>query len=161
MKTRENEKHIIDIVFVLALFALFAFSALALVILGADIYKGVVDRMENNYAERTESSYIVEKIRTYDEEGNVSVGTLNGHDAVILSRTYGDRQLCTYLYEYNGSLCELYTDPSYGLSEADGTPIYDVKNLTIAQLDNGLVHIAFDNESTGRTDLYVHVRTEK
>ena len=47
---QKQEKHfIVDILFVLALFGVFAVSALALVTIGADVYQHTVEDMGVNY----------------------------------------------------------------------------------------------------------------
>ena len=64
MNNRNQEKHfIVDILFVLALFGVFAVSALALVTIGADVYQHTVEDMGVNYESRTAVSYILEKVR--------------------------------------------------------------------------------------------------
>ena len=56
---QKQEKHfIVDILFVLALFGVFAVSALALVTIGADVYQHTVEDMGVNYESRTAVSYI-------------------------------------------------------------------------------------------------------
>ena len=61
---QKQEKHfIVDILFVLALFGVFAVSALALVTIGADVYQHTVEDMGVNYESRTAVSYIMEKVR--------------------------------------------------------------------------------------------------
>ena len=51
---QKQEKHfIVDILFVLALFGVFAVSALALVTIGADVYQHTVEDMGVNYESRT------------------------------------------------------------------------------------------------------------
>ena len=59
---QKQEKHfIVDILFVLALFGVFAVSALALVTIGADVYQHTVEDMGVNYESRTAVSYIMEQ----------------------------------------------------------------------------------------------------
>ena len=156
-----QQKHIIDVIFVLALFAMFAFSALVLVIIGANIYNGVVERMDSNYISRTESSYIIEKIRSADEEGRISLASFNGRDAIVIEDTVSDRTLCTYLYEYEGSLCELYTDPAYGLSPEGGDAVLPISSFSLTETAPGLVRIAFQDDSHTDICLYVHIVTNE
>ena len=64
MNDKTQEKHfIVDILFVLALFGVFAVSALSLVTIGADVYQHTVEDMSVNYDSRTAVSYIMEKVR--------------------------------------------------------------------------------------------------
>ena len=63
MKKIRNEGHIVDFLFVLGLFFVFAFSALMLILIGSGVYKKTVDRMNENFNLRTTTAYITEKIR--------------------------------------------------------------------------------------------------
>ena len=76
MNNRNQEKHfIVDILFVLALFGVFAVSALALVTIGADVYQHTVEDMSVNYESRTAVSYILEKVRQNDTADSISLTT--------------------------------------------------------------------------------------
>ena len=69
---QKQEKHfIVDILFVLALFGVFAVSALALVTIGADVYQHTVEDMGVNYESRTAVSYIMEKVRQNDTADSI------------------------------------------------------------------------------------------
>ena len=57
--------------FVLALFGVFAVSALALVTIGADVYQHTVEDMGVNYESRTAVSYIMEKVRQNDTADSI------------------------------------------------------------------------------------------
>ena len=48
MKKQTYQQHMIDILFVLSLFCVFAVSSALLILFGADIYKKTVQQMENN-----------------------------------------------------------------------------------------------------------------
>ena len=55
-KSRENQ-HMIDILFVLSLFCVFAVSSVVIILFGAHIYRSTVSQMDDNYTART--SYVV------------------------------------------------------------------------------------------------------
>ena len=69
----KQQRHIIDIFFVIALFCLFALSAIFLISIGADIYGKTVTNMEDNFNTRTALAYITEKVRQSDKDGQISV----------------------------------------------------------------------------------------
>ena len=58
-----QQRHIIDILFVLALFGIFALSAIFLITIGANIYGKTMNNMERNFDTRTALAYITEKVR--------------------------------------------------------------------------------------------------
>lgn len=163
MKLRFQEKHVIDIIFVLALFAMFAFSALTLIVMGADIYKDIVNEMDQSYRSRTESAYIVEKIRSADAEGRVGICNFEGSDALVIKDEIARRSVCTYIYSYEGSLRELCTDPSYGLMPRDGNRLLSedgediVMEIEIPR--TGLYKIRFLYNGTLKNTIYVHLNT--
>lgn len=51
-KSRENQ-HMIDILFVLSLFCVFAVSSVVIILFGAHIYRSTVSQMDDNYTART------------------------------------------------------------------------------------------------------------
>lgn len=110
----KQEKHfVVDILFVLALFGVFAISALVLITIGADVYQHTARDMSRNYDDRTAIAYITEKIRQSDEtlsDGSyaVSLGLLEQQPALILTDEWGGEAYCTYLYLHDGWLKELY-----------------------------------------------------
>ena len=104
---RNDGRHIVDVLFVLALFGIFAASALMLVTLGANVYKKTVSHMDENYAERTAYAYITEKIRQNNTVGAISVEELEGTPALVFTQQLEDMEYCTYLYYYDGYLKEL------------------------------------------------------
>lgn len=104
---KEDGKHIVDVLFVLALFGIFAASALMLVTLGANVYKQTVSHMDGNYTERTAYAYITEKIRQNNSEGAISIAELEGTPALVFTTTLEETEYCTYLYYYDGYLKEL------------------------------------------------------
>lgn len=107
MKTTQ-ERHIIDVLFVLALFGIFAFSALMLVMIGANVYQNTVDDMSSNFDSRTATAYITEKLRQGDVMDSVSLEQLEGTDTIVLSQDIEGQEYCTYLYFHNGNLMELF-----------------------------------------------------
>lgn len=138
----ENEHHMIDILFVLTLFGVFAISALTLVIMGAKIYKSTVDHMNVNYSSRTAYAYITQKIRQQDREDSVSVGTFDGCTAIIMEEEINDTLYCTYLYEYEGQLYELLTRADQSDMKAEfGSPIMEIQSFQAKQISPNLYEI--------------------
>lgn len=58
----KQKNHVVDLLFSLALFCVFAASALTIVIMGADVYQKSVNDMNRNSTIRTSLSYLSEKI---------------------------------------------------------------------------------------------------
>ena len=55
MNQRNENKHMVDVLFVIILFCVFAVSALILVMIGANVYKKTVNDMDSNFNSRIET----------------------------------------------------------------------------------------------------------
>lgn len=147
----KQEKHfIVDVLFVLALFAVFTVSALALVYIGADVYQHTVQDMSTNYETRTSVSYVTEKIRKCDSilsngESSVRLSTLSGAPAIELVQEVDGVLYSTYLYLYDGYLKELFMrkDASLGGNELDaGENIMPLKSFSVTADTSRLLSIS-------------------
>ena len=131
---QKQEKHyIVDILFILALFGVFAVSALDLVTIGADVYQHTVEDMGVNYESRTAVSYIMEKVR----------------------KTY-----CTYLYLYDGHLKELFMREGASLGGQvlpAGTDIMDLQEFSLSYASDDLIRISLRTASGEDHTFYIHV----
>lgn len=146
----KQERHfVVDILFVLALFGVFAVSALVLVTIGADIYQHTVNDMNTNYDSRTAIAYITEKIRQSDcvlSDGTpaVSIGTLEQTPALILTDELDGEYYCTYLYLHDGWLRELYMRQGAYLGdnmEDAGKNILELESLSYEQATPNLLRV--------------------
>lgn len=148
----QQEHHIIDILFVIALFCIFALSAVFLITVGANIYGKTVSHMEDNFNCRTSFAYVTEKIRQADKNGAVSVGELDGLPAILITESVGDTHYITYLYEYNGILKELMIREDTPLSPEAGQDILPVTEFSFQEINDTLFAftIATDEESSCR-----------
>ena len=90
MEFRLKRRHMIDLLFPIALFFVFALSALTLILLAARIYQSTTANSSLQYTSRTGLAYISEKIHQNDEDGAVYLGNFDGQDAVILEQKQGD-----------------------------------------------------------------------
>ena len=97
---QKQDKHIVDVLFVIGLFCIFALSSIFLISIGANIYRKTVAHMDENFNTRTSLSYVVEKIRQADAEGAVSIGTFEGNPALILSSEVNGIEYHTYIYVF-------------------------------------------------------------
>ena len=158
MKGKQENHHIVDVLFVLALFCVFAVSALILLLIGANVYQKTVNDMDANYNGRTAVSYITEKIRQNDSDSAVSVGTLMGKPSIILSQEVDGKVYQTYLYEYDGYLTELFTDPSLNLGDnilKAGHPLFPITDFTVTETTPSLYHFVLTTKDTQSIHLYI------
>ena len=63
MNSNNENRYMVDILFVLTLFCVFAVCSILLIAVGARIYQNTIDSMEKHFTSTTSLSYISEKIR--------------------------------------------------------------------------------------------------
>ncbi|MEA5011515.1 MAG: DUF4860 domain-containing protein [Angelakisella sp.] len=141
MRINGDRGHLIDFLFTLALFCVFALSALTVVIIGADVYKSTVSEMNRSFNSRISVTYISEKIRQHDSLGAVSVQIFGDGDAIVLRQTVEGAAYLTYIYSHEGKLCELVASESLEMKPSDGQSIMEIQSFSATQLENGLIKI--------------------
>ncbi len=146
MNNRIEKPHIVDVLFVLALFGVFTLSALVLVILGANIYKQTVSHMTENYDSRMACSYFSEKIRQNDFASAIELDELYGTEALIFSQEIQGETYATYLYYHDGYLRELFIkkDSNIGDDPLDaGNAIMKLEHLDMEFVSDNLLKVYF------------------
>lgn len=170
MISENQEKHfIVDILFVLALFGVFTVSALMLVTVGSEVYRHTMEDMGNNYETRTSVAYITEKIRQNDTsiaEGfsaasnHISISTLSGEPALMLTQSINGETYCTYLYLHDGYLRELFTKSESYLGDdtlAAGQEIMELSAFTMEQVSDNLLSIRLTTPEGEAHNIFVSV----
>ncbi len=152
---KQQENHIIDILFVIALFCIFALSAVFLITIGANIYGKTVSHMETNFNHRTSFAYVTEKIHQADKNGAVSAGEFDGLPALLITETVGDTRYITYLYEYNGFLKELMVREDTPLSPSAGQDILAVTDFSLKKVNDKLFAFTIAADGQSSCQLYV------
>lgn len=165
MKARQgdNNRHVVDVLFVLALFGVFAASALLLVTIGASVYRQTVFNMDQSFTDRTSYSYLVEKIHQNDIYDAVEIGELEGTPALMLTQRLGEEEYCTYLYLYEGYLKELFTRKnSFAGTDlrSAGQDIMPLSGFTLESPASGLIKLTIDTGSGSPITLYTALRSD-
>lgn len=162
MNHKEENRHIVDVLFVLALFCVFAISALMLVTIGANVYQKTVNNMDTNYSSRTAFSYVTEKIRQNDETQTISVGSLEDRPAIVLTQEIDDRLFHTYLYEYEGYLTELFTSADLNLGGdilKAGHQLIPLEDFAITQINPSLYYFELSTTKEQSVSLYISTQS--
>ncbi len=157
----KKSEHTVDALFVITLFLVFAISVVALTGTGAGVYQNVVDKMSSNYNSRTSFSYIYNKVHQSDADGLVSVGEYMGNDALIISEEIDNITYCTYLYEYDGNIKELFTRAGQEFDPSYGTDILEVEGFSIVKVTDSLYRFDIKPVKSADETLFVHVRSLK
>jgi len=137
----------IDTIFVLIVFSIFAFSVLMVLMLGASVYRNINDISREGQQGHTALSYIWTKTKNYDNADSISVGDFNGIPALFIYEQDGEATFRTAIYNYDGWLCELYSNAELEFSPGDGDRIIQISNLDFREVGKGIIEITVDNKS--------------
>ena len=162
MNDNRNNKHIVDLLFVIALMFMFAFSVLILIALGASVYRRNVEVMSQNYDSRISYAYITEKIRQSDSMGGISTGQISGIPSLIITDIREDgADTLTYLYVYDGYLRELMTVSDAGILSPDaGQIITDLQDMEISMPADNMLLLELIHTDGKRIPLYISVKSQ-
>lgn len=163
---KQERRYIVDILFVLALFGVFAISALVVVVIGADVYKHTMQSMSDNYDSRTAIAYVSEKVRQADsltENGTsaVEISHLGDNPALVLHDDKNGEEFCTWLYYHDGWLKELYTRKDADLGGdilAAGEDILQLSELEYSMISDDLLSVSMTLPSGKEHNLYLTLR---
>lgn len=163
MSDDRQNRHIVDLLFVIALLFMFAFSVLMLIAIGASVYRRNVEVMADNYDSRISYAYVTEKLRQADSNGNITIGGIGGCPALIIKNNDGAASTLTYLYSYENNLMELTTledNDSYIGPEA-GQVITALDSFEIRQINDSLIRLDLTRTDGSVTPLYLSVISEE
>lgn len=147
----KSGSHMVDLLFTLALFCVFAASALMVVLIGANVYKSTVEQMDENFGGRTSLTYVATKIRQNDLAGGIRVTELGGVPALVLDQTVEGAVYQTWIYHYDGALREVFVSAENAPTSPDGDAIIEVADFSIEQRDGSLVLSSVDHNGRRTT----------
>jgi hypothetical protein len=157
---KDSKRHTIDVLFVITLFAVFAMSIMVLTGIGASVYEKIQDSMSENYDSRTAFSYISNKIHQNDTNGNISLGTYGGTDAVIISEEIDNVTYCTYLYCCDGYLKELFTRAGQEFDLEYGTNILELDSFSASYETDTLIRFELKPKDADKETVFVHISSQ-
>jgi len=149
----------IDSVFVIALFTMFAVTAFLLILIGAKQYQHTADTMDANYESRTISSYLTEKIRQSDSQGQISIVELENHSALALETVENDVTYITYIYYYDNALREIVVNDSSVFSLGTGQEIIKTGGFETELVDDDLLKITITTTNEEKQTLFLSLHS--
>lgn len=144
-----------DTVFVLILFAVFVITALFISSSGALAYKNAVDQMETRFNRQTCISYITAKLRANNESGKISIGELDGIEALCITDTFGEEEYVTYIYQYEGMVREMFCNANISLDPITGSALTEAKALEFSA-DGNLFTVMLTDKNDIVTTVYIN-----
>lgn len=135
MNRKIKQQHSIDILFLLVIFLLFAFSGAVLLVLATHFYQSTVARSEENSSARVASAYVREVLHQNDlAEGS----TISEFDGTPCLRIPQEEDYVLYLYYYDGELKELYTKEDAVVSAESGQKILELQSFSVEEIMPGV-----------------------
>ncbi len=161
MRFRKPYTHVIDAVFPIAVFFVFAASSLAVLLLAAHIYQDTTQASEDSYTTRTAYAYVSEKIRQGDENGAVQRVVVDGVPCLALNKHSDETGIAyaAYIYAYEGMLKELQIRDELSVDLAAGADIVPIKSFDIKELDHQLFRLDFEAVNGSAWTVYAAERS--
>lgn len=138
-----RERHSMDMVFALVLFAVFAISSMLLVLLGAGVYGRVAQGM-NKVDTPVMLSYITEKLRC--SEGKEAVTVLDGSRLLLQEETESGSYV-TWIYVEDGYLKETFMPEGREPVENAGSVIGAVQEFEIREVTERMLEISVTDDT--------------
>lgn len=140
--------HVVDLLFTLALFCVFAASALLVVLIGAKVYKNTVEQMDASFSQRTSITYVTTKLRQNDAAGQLRLTQLDGTPALRLTQVLDGDPYETWIYHSDGVLRELFVAGGTQVALGDGQVIVEVPQFTMERDGDFLVLATVDQNGS-------------
>lgn len=142
----------------LVVFAVFAMCILAVLLTGADVYKGLVSRGESSYAARTAAQYVTTRVRQTDRTEEISIEDFDGQDALVLREKIDETVYVTRVYCYDGYIRELFTPENGDFSPGDGEKVLEAEELSF-ELSEGMLTVKLLLRDGTERDLTLYLRS--
>ena len=105
---------------------------------------------------RTSLSYVSEKLRQADSEGALSIGTVRDSISLALKQEYRGESYTTYIYEFDGSLCELFIRSDASAEPEYGTRLLELSDFQVERLADALYRVSIVTEDGKNASLLLH-----
>ncbi len=150
MKSNLRKKnHTVDMLFTLSLFAVFAITSLLIVFFGTQVYEKIAMDMESEFTSRTAISYLKKQINQNNVVGAISLGDIEGTEALVIKETLPEGDFVRYIYLFDGYLCELFTKSDIVPTKIAGQKMLEISKLDIQKEDGLFIFTVADhNDST-------------
>jgi hypothetical protein len=153
-------RHSLDLVVVVALFFIYATSALFLCIIGAEVYRDTAEVMQSNYNQRTSALYVAEKIRQNDLADAMRIDSVEGSPALVLIEKRSGHNYETWLFVRERTLYEGLFAPGDAIDLKLCQPVMPMASLEVKQ-DGALISATFQTIDGQTTDVSLWLRTQR
>lgn len=155
-----KQNHSIDILFALGLFGTYAILSVLLLLVGSNIYTGIIETSEGNTQVRISLSYIVNKIHSYDQEDTVFLEERDGVTLLIMEETYDDEVYQNLIYFHEGAIKEALVNKSSTFDFSFGDKIIEVEKFEMEEkLVEGLLYFNVTDKNGSSQSMRVDLRS--
>ena len=153
----EPRNHMISQVFVFVLLGVFAVLSTFMVLLSAQLYRGVVGHTEQTATHRILTSYVMNAVRANDATDAIYIDERNDIDMLVFNWDVEGELYETKVYCYDGMLRELFTKASQEFKPGYGEAICEADSFA-AMIDNGLLKIDVTDGEGNEIDIDIALR---
>ncbi len=146
MKNTNTVSHSMQGIFVFLLVGIFALMSTLLVLLGAQMYRGTVERTQYNNDRRVAGAYLRSMIRYQDTLDAVSVEEHDGIGTIALREEIDGDKYVTWLYAYEGQLWEQYSEEAFGFDHDLSTAICPIGSME-PSMEGQTIVVRFTDEN--------------
>ena len=157
MKIRSEKSHSSDFLFPLILFFVFAILALFVILMSANVYAKITDESALSSSSSIAVSYVSQKIKNCGSEAKVSVRDEDGISCVVIEQQISGQNFCTYIYEHEGYVKELFAHEAVALIPAAGQKIVESSGFYAELLSDKLLKISCSDGDEDLSELVVAV----
>ena len=160
MRFQTKQKHMIDFLFPVALFFVFALSALTVILLAARIYQSTTESSSLNYTARTSLSYINEKIHQNDCDGAVYLDEFDGCQALVMEQAHNNERYYTYIYIYGQELKELFIKEGVDVTASAGRTIMEIQDFSMEEISENLLKFSCVDNTNTKASTIVRIKSK-
>ncbi len=155
----QKQSHTLDMLFPLGVLALFAGAVITVLLMTASVYQRNVEQSAGDFSGPTALAYITEKLHQSDCAGTVSLGSIDGTDALVLSVELPSGSYDTYIYCYGGSLRELMVKRELPVEAAMGRELIALKAFQVQKISDSLLQLRCTDSSDTVREALVALRS--
>ena len=134
----------------------FTVSVVFIISAGVNVYRSTADTAYASFEDRTLSAFLTVKIRQND--GDVSLGSVDGIKALVISERYGSGIYNTYIYHYDGKVFELFIRGDMTPSAGAGEIIMTADSLGFDFMLPSLIRVSY-RDRFGESYAFIHTRS--
>ena len=156
----QRQKHRIDRVLLLLLFAVFAATILLVLVSGSDIVQRMTVRDQSSFEQRTAVQYLTARVRQADQRGMVDVRSFGDGDALVLTEEIEGDLYETLVYCSDGYLRELFVEAGLEMDAEFGEEILPIQAVRF-QHENTHIRAQLTLAGGEEEELILSLRSER